>query len=87
MQNILEELYFGNVSPAEVFFSDDDVMKAKTAELADAQTAFLSGLSSEKRKLYDVFESISGEMHDIEDVRRFSDAFRLGARLMLEVIA
>ena len=86
MKSILEELWFGNVCP-DVMMGK---MSAEEKELAEYITAHHEKLNSilndEQKKVFEKYVDCQEEYSFHSDKEIFVYAFRLGARIMLEVL-
>lgn len=84
MRGILEELWYGNVSP-----NDDRKMsheaRSQTKKLADAHANLSSELSQEQKNLLKEFEDAYSELNCTNEREIFVYAFRLGAKIALEI--
>jgi len=85
MNNILDDLYLGNINPSEnmrIRDLDYRILFEKSVELEDE----LGSLLNEKeRKLFECFVDAMGNMHAIEVRLRFAEGIRLGAKIILDV--
>lgn len=84
MQNILDDLYYGNLCP-----SDKPLLPGFPAEKAtfyDTALQLEKTLRGEEKELFERFTDVNQELCDHSCCEYFSDGFRLGARLMLEVM-
>lgn len=86
MNNIIDDLYLGNINPNEnmrirhpeyLNFAKDSVKLEER----------LGGiLNTEQKKLFADFVNIYGSMNALEIRLRFIEGFRLGAKIMLDVL-
>lgn len=87
--NVLEELYHGNVRPNDKQF-DRTSQYAKFCEiLTDNErqlTTFLAALpnAETEQHLLSQMINVQAEVSGYNDMERFIEGFRLGARLMLD---
>lgn len=86
MQNILDALYYGNLCP-----SDKPLLPGSPAEKAhatfyDTALQLEKTLRGEEKELFERFTDANQELCDHSCCEYFSDGFRLGARLTLEVM-
>mgnify|MGYP006865367853 CR=1 FL=1 len=89
MISVLEDLYYGNVNPCERTLADTE--KANTfRELQHALTPIekqlTSALSEQQLMLFHTFCNMQSELVGMEQESIFISAFRLGAKLMTEVL-
>lgn len=86
MQNILVDFYRGNINPNEVSFPLNPSCKRVNKEIVSLEKILLSKLNDEEKKLFENFQLLLAERGSFEDTQLFIDAFRLDARMMLEII-
>ena len=86
MKSILEELYYGNVCPQE----DSVIPSAKTEQLkgfiAYHHANLSSTLTDKQKEIFEKFNDCVSELTDINDYETFEYAFKLGARIAIEVL-
>lgn len=83
---ILNDLWRGNISPCEKFIcSDSEYMKLFTKYVKDAEQ-IRKALSPEKQEKYDEIEELRLKLTDISEQDSFIVGFRLGARLILDIV-
>ncbi|MCL2695901.1 MAG: hypothetical protein FWE69_06205 [Clostridiales bacterium] len=87
MNNILEDLYFGNINPNENTWTRDSEYLQFGKVSVEAERALADRLEGETKKQFDRFVDATGHMHAIEASLRFAEGFRLGAKIMLAVLA
>ncbi|MCH5324595.1 MAG: hypothetical protein J1E39_05205 [Eubacterium sp.] len=83
---ILEELWYGNINPVERNAFKND-RYAKLIKLSASNKDKLSALLSDEAKV--IFEKLEGnwsEISSLSECEVFISGFRLGARLMIEVM-
>ena len=83
MRSILEELFYGNICPNTDCRSQDKETKRLMGYIADHHDNLLSALNDEQKELLESYN----ELPDINEREIFSYAFKLGARMMLEVLS
>ena len=87
MRSILEELFYGNICPNTDCRSQDKETKRLMGYIADHHDNLLSTLNDEQKELLEKFDDCYNELTDINEREIFSYAFKLGARIMLEVLS
>ena len=87
MRSILEELFYGNICPSTDCRSQDKETKRLMGYIADHHDNLLSTLNDEQKELLEKFDDCYNELTDINEREIFSYAFKLGARIMLEVLS
>ena len=82
--DIINELWYGNVSPFEQCTRGDKRLK-ELLKLVARNREDLDGTLTEKQKeTLEKFEDCMNEMHSITERDAFSYGFRLGVQLMAE---
>ena len=84
---ILEELYYGGIQPNERSIKKDGQYAKALRELVQAGEVLTSSLNPEQREHFDQYVATQLEADCLTDVTTFCQAFKLGARIMLEVLA
>ena len=86
MTSILEELFYGNVCPGTDFRSKDSKARKLMEHLANQHEALNDTLTEKQQELLEKFDDCYGELTDINEREIFIYAFRLGARVAIEVL-
>ena len=86
MRYILEELFYGNICPNTDCRSYDKETKQLMGYIADHHDNLLSTLNEQQKELLEKFDDCDNELTDITEREIFSYAFKLGAKIMLEVL-
>ena len=86
MRSILEELFYGNIYPNTDCRSHDKVTKQLMGYIADHHDNLLSTLNDQQKKILEKCDDCYNELTDINEREIFAYAFKLGARMMLEVL-
>ena len=86
MRSILEELFYGNVSPNTDCRSHDKETKQLMGYIADHHDNLLSTLNEQQKELLEKFDDCYNELTDINEREIFSYAFKLGMRIAIEVL-
>ena len=84
MANILEELYYGNISPYEAGFSKNSRYAKKLNELVNCQKKLNDVLDENEKKYFSEFCDAQSELSGITAARNFIYGFRLGAKMIIE---
>ena len=82
---ILEEFWYGNIEPTE--YDTSSVEYKKLLELICRNEETLKGTMTDEQK--ELFEKYSNCMHEYQAITAcqiFQNGFKLGARMMLEVM-
>ena len=86
MKSILEELFYGNVCPNTDCRSKDKETKELTGYLSDHHSALMGELTDKQKEILEKFDDCYNELTDINEREIFVYAFRLGARIAIEVL-
>ena len=86
MKSILDELFYGNICGTEDSWSCTDEVKALSGYIADHHDNLLETLTDKQRETLEKFDDCQAELTDINERELFIYAFRLGARIAIEVL-
>jgi len=86
MKSILEELFYGNVCPNTDCRSKDEQTKQLMGYIADHHSALNETLTDKQKEIFEKFNDCYDELTDINEREIFVYAFRLGARIAIEVL-
>ena len=86
MKSILEELFYGNVCPNTDCRSQEKETKELIGYLADHHDALSKELTDKQKDILEKFDDCYNELTDINEREIFVYAFRLGARIAIEVL-
>ena len=86
MNNIIDDLYLGNINPNELTKIVHVGYKKLAKETMALHEWLLSNLDDDSAKKLDDFVDKDGYMTAIEVRLRFIEGFRLGAQIMLDVL-
>ena len=84
--DILEDLYYGNLFPHEKCAKLDDEVKELLKLLNRNEEKLISTLSEEQKETFEKYKDCNREISEINEREIFLNGFRLGARIMLEVM-
>lgn len=87
MKSILEELFYGNVCPNTDFRNKDKETKELMGYVADHHDALMAEMNDKQRETFEKFDDCWDELTDINEREIFVYAFRLGARIAIDVLA
>ena len=82
---ILEDLWGGKVNLHEKGFPSAQYARAMQ-RLANCGEEMIANLSDEQNKLFEEYRDIQLEVSIIADCASFIDGFKLGAKIMLDVL-
>ena len=86
MKSILEELFYGNVCPNTDCRSTGKETKELMGYSADHHDTLLKELTDKQKEILEKFDDCYNELTDINEREIFVYAFRLGARIAIEVL-
>ena len=82
----LEELFYGNICPAEKFLKNDGEYKNNLKEILEKIDKLFSRLNEEDKSLSEnIFDGIFA-LNSISEKEYYIDGFCLGIKLMYEII-
>ncbi len=84
--NILEDLWFGNISPWERPFKKDSAYAELLALVIRHQDDLLSRLNDEEKEILEKYSECSNEMHDLTEREAFVKGFTIGAQIVIAVM-
>lgn len=83
---ILEDLYVGDIRPNERSFKRPGQYAKALDELVKAGDALTTGLTDEQKELFEDYMTAQREVTVVTDCETFCYAFKLGAKIMLDVL-
>ena len=86
MKSILEELWYGNICPSDDCRPSTKEAKELMGYIADHHDRLYTTLTEKQRDILDKFNDCSAELTDMNEREIFVFAFRLGARMAIEVM-
>ncbi len=84
MRKILEDLYFGNITPYERRMAASSELRCLAKRASDCESQLTERLNEEEQKLLNVLINAQQEIDSITVKENFILGFRLGVRLMAE---
>ena len=84
--NILEDIYLGDIRPNERSFKRNSQYAKALDELVKAGDALTDGLTEEQKELFEDYMTAQREINVLTDCETFCIAFKLGAKIMLDVL-
>ena len=82
----LQELWRGNITPSERFVRSGSEYKKIAGKLSDEMDRLMESISPEASKKLENIGNLRADMAVLSNEDIFIYAFRLGARLMLDVL-
>ena len=83
---ILEDLYVGDVRPGERSFKRNSQYGRALEESSDAADRLIAVLPEEQKKLFEEYMDAQREVMVLTDAETFIYGFRLGAKIMMDVL-
>ena len=83
--NIINELWHGNIVPQEDSRNNSPEMKELMEYMARHHDNLLKTMTDEQKEIFEKFDDCWSEYMSLAEAAIFEYAFKLGARLMLEV--
>lgn len=84
--NILEELWYGNIEPAEYDTSPSKEYKELLQLISRNEDKLLATMTDAQKELFTKYADCVRECQTMAESLLFQNSFRLGARIMLEVM-
>ena len=83
---ILEDLYVGDVRPTERFFKRNSQYAKAIDEVVKVGDTLTGSLNEEQKALFEDYMTAQREVTVLTDCETFCYAFKLGAKIMLDVL-
>ena len=87
MKSIIEELWYGNVCPNTGCRKATKEEKELIGYIADHHDNLQATLTDKQKEILEKFDDCCAELTDINEREIFVYAFRLGARIAIEVMS
>lgn len=84
--SLLEKLYYGEPIPFEHSPLDQEQWNDLIAQVAADETALLADMTAEQKEKYKKYYESASHHHAYETRDSFIIGFRLGARMMMEIL-
>ena len=85
MKNMIKELWNGNITPQEDSRNNSPEMKELMEYMARHHDDLLKTMTDEQKEIFEKFEDCWGEYASYAEKAIFKYAFRLGARIAMEI--
>lgn len=85
MKSFLEDLWYGNILPSEDAYPKTDESKNLRSHIANHYDELGATLTPEQNEIFEKLDECYAELSGIKEREIFIYAFRLGARMALEV--
>ena len=83
---LLEELWYGNLAPLEYDASAGKEYKETIRLISRNEEKLLATMTDEQKELFSRYNDCVREYQGMAECLLFQNSFRLGARIMLEVM-
>ena len=83
---ILEDLYMGDIHPSERSFKKDSQYSKALNEVVKAGDTLIGSLTEKQKEQFEAYMSAQREVNVLTDCETFIYAFRLGAKIMMDVL-
>ncbi len=83
---ILEEFWYGNLEPAKYDRLPEKEYDGMFQQLCDLEESLKATMTEEQKQLFLKYIDVGMELVSLESCQLFQNSFRLGARMMLEVM-
>ena len=83
---ILEEFWYGNIEPTEYDTSSCKEYRKLLELISRNEEKFKATMTGEQKELFEKYTDCVREYQTITDCLIFQNGFKLGARIMLEVM-
>ena len=85
MPNILEDLYYGNISPCQRTVRPDSRVKKLMQKKSELESKLNGSFNEEQRANFEQYLSVTADLLDANCLDSFITGFRLGARFAHEI--
>ena len=86
MENLINELYYGNLCPVEQMGRPTPEEKEILRRIHENEEKLRATLDEQERAILEAIKDDCLDVASIMGERRFREAFSLGARLMMEIL-
>ena len=84
--NVLEELWYGNIEPAEYDISPSKEYRELLQLISRNEDKLLATMTDAQKELFTKYADCVREYQTMAESLLFQNSFRLGAKMMLEVL-
>ena len=85
--NILEEFWYGNIEPTDYDASPSKEYKELLQLISRNEDKLLATMTAEQKELFSRYADCVREYQTMAECLLFQNSFRLGARMMLDILA
>ena len=83
---VLEDLYVGNIHPGERSFKNSSQFSEALNEAMKTGDALTDTFTEKQKELFEDYMTAQREVNVLTDCETFIYAFRLGAKIMIDVL-
>ena len=83
---ILEDLYMGDIHPSERSFKKNSQYSRALNNVVKEGDALIGSLTEKQKEQFEAYMSAQREVNVLTDCETFIYAFRLGAKIMMDVL-
>ena len=83
---ILEDLYLGDVHPSERSFNKNSQYAKALNEVVKAGDDLIDTLTEKQKEMFEDYMTAQREVNVLTDCETFCYAFKLGAKIMMDVL-
>ena len=83
---VLEDLYLGEIHPGERMGKRGQQYKKALDEAIKMGDALTASLTEQQKELFEAYMTAQREVNILTDVETFIYSFRLGAKIMMDVL-
>ena len=83
---VLEDLYLGDIRPSDRSFKRSSQYAKALDDVVKAGDALTEGLTDKQKELFEDYMTAQREVNVLTDCETFCMAFKLGAKIMLDVL-
>lgn len=82
----LEDLYYGNINPHEMYINRGSQIDRLVKLIYKNEETLISALTEQQKETFDKFKECQSELCDLTARQAFTDGFVLATRIMVEVM-
>ena len=83
----LEDLWYGNINPHEMFLDNNRPFKHLLSLMGNNRDKLTDTFTDQQKELFEKYDDVINEMHSLAEVESFTCGFSLGVRLMMESVS
>lgn len=84
--NTISRLWRGEISPRERRLPHDNTIKGLSGRMSQERDKFMEELSEDGKSHFEAYDELSLQISSICEEDSFIEGFRLGARIILDVL-